>query len=460
MHAAKLLPIAFLSGLFLGAPAAAQMAPVVPTLTDGFASVVLRVRPTVVSITSRKIVRVPVFEAPSQFPFPFFGGPVPPRERRVLGQGSGVIVTADGFLLTNHHVVDSAEEVRVTLADRREFVAKVVGTDPPSDIAVIKIEADGLPFLDFGDSTRVRVGEFALALGSPFGLRESVTLGIISAIGRGDIGLVDYEDFVQTDAAIHPGNSGGPLVNARAELIGINTAMVTSGTGSGIGFAVPAKLARAVLDQIRTQGRVVRGWLGVSIQEVTPALAHVLGLKEVSGALVGDVLERSPAGRTGVKRGDVIVELDATPVDSSRELRMRIAAATPGSKVSLGLLRDGKRLHLVATLGEVPSEGLAPPPPKAAPGTFGLELAPLTPDFRLELGISARTQGVVVTAVLPGSRAAVAGLLRGDVVLEINRKAVTSEALARDLIQRAEKKPLLLLIHREGGTLYLLVESE
>jgi serine protease Do len=328
------------------------------SLQNGFAPIVARVAPAVVNISSVRVLQGGRVRAPSRLR-EFFGEqffPEVPRERREQAQGSGVIVSEDGYVLTNNHVVEQASEVQVVLQDRRELRAKIVGTDPKTDIAVLKIDGERFAFAPFGDSTKVRVGEFALAVGNPFAIGQTVTLGIISAVGRGNMGIVDYEDFLQTDAAINPGNSGGALVNAAGELIGINTAILARGAAGnqGIGFAVPAHLARAVMDQILQHGRVVRGWMGVGLQDITPALAEALGRKDARGVVVGEVSPSSPANAAGLQRGDIVVEIDGEPVVDSRALRMRISQSAPGTKVRLGIDRDGKRREVTLVLDELP----------------------------------------------------------------------------------------------------------
>lgn len=348
-----------------GSPSAPML-----SLSEGFAPIVERVGAAVVNIAAEKSSReepndlIPLLRDPffRDF-FDNFGPRDAPRGRgeHAVALGSGVIVSENGYVLTNNHVIEDTGQVRVALPDKREFVAKIIGGDPKTDIAVLKIEAKGLPVVPMGDSTKVRVGDFALAIGNPFGLGQTVTMGIISAVGRGNIGITDYEDFIQTDAAINPGNSGGALVNYAGELIGINTAILSRGAqgNQGIGFAVPARMAREVMNQIVAGGRVVRGFLGVSIQEITPALSEAMGLGTTSGALIAEITPGSPAAAAGLSRGDVIVTLNAQPVVDARTFRMAIAEVKPGSRVTLGVMRRGARREVPVTLGEMPPE---PPP--------------------------------------------------------------------------------------------------
>ena len=411
-------------------------------------------------------------EAPSPFfddPFfrRFFGEELQrrfrqPRELPQEGMGSGVIVSADGYIVTNNHVVEKADDIEVSLPDKRKFKAKVIGTDPKTDVAVIKIDAKELPILPWMDSDHLEVGELVLAVGSPFGLTQTVTMGIISAVGRANMGIVDYEDFIQTDAAINPGNSGGALVNLHGELVGINTAIFTrTGGHMGIGFAIPSNMVRTVMDSLIKHGKVVRGWLGVSIQELTPDLAKEFGVSETSGALVADVMEDSPATKAGFERGDIITELDGKPVRDPTHLRTLIADSAPGTKVAITLLRDKRRQSLEVTLGELPQEVSALARPGDAKGKHalaGVQVGPLSPGEARELRIKG---GVVVRRIDPSSLAARAGLQEGDVVREVNRQAVTSvEEFERQVGKLNAKERVLLLVSRGPATLYLAITPE
>ncbi len=324
--------------------------------TDGFAAVVARVRPAVVSISASRNVP-PIWglpgamaeEAPTT---ELLASPDPVA--RGVARGSGVIVSNDGYVLTNHHVVAGADRIRVVLSDRRDLVARLVGSDPHTDVAVLKIEADRLSPASLGDSSKVRVGQFALAMGNPFGVGQTVTLGIIGAVSRGRMGITDYEDFLQTDAAINPGNSGGPLVDVEGRVIGINTAILTTGGGGneGVGFAVPSDLARSVMDQLVREGHVVRGWLGVAASDVSPAEAEPRG-GSLEGARVGDVTPGSPAAKAGIQQGDILVALNGEPIADGRALRLRVAQLPPGSTVRLDVIRGGQHREITAKLGKL-----------------------------------------------------------------------------------------------------------
>src|SRR5579872_1164853 len=327
----------------------------------GFAPVVKKVLPTVVNISSSKVVKTPAqFQQMPDDPFfrQFFGGRGfnVPREQREHGLGSGVIVSPEGYILTNNHVVDGASDILVTLSDKREFKGRMIGTDPKTDIAVLKIDASNLPSIVVGDSAKVQIGDYALAVSDPFGVGQTVTMGIVSATGRANLGIEDYEDFIQTDAPINPGNSGGALVNDRGELVGINTAIIAHGSegNQGIGFAVPVNLARTVMDEILKNGKVTRAYLGIVPQDVTPSIAKAFGVKEATGALVSDVSPDSPAQRAGLERGDVILDVDGKPVTDSNQLRMNISMMHPETSVKLKVLRNGTERDVTAKLEELP----------------------------------------------------------------------------------------------------------
>src|ERR1700730_8606698 len=330
----------------------------------GFAPIVKQVLPNVVNISSSKVVRTPnQSEGMPADPFfqQFFGkrfgpGPEVPKQRREQSLGSGVIVSPEGYVLTNNHVVDGATNIKVTLSDKRELKATVVGTDPKTDIAVLKLEGSNFPAITLGDSTKVQVGDYALAIGDPFGVGQTVTMGIVSAKGRGNLGIEDYEDFIQTDAPINPGNSGGALVNDRGELVGINTAILSHGSGGneGIGFAIPVNLVRNVMGQILDHGKVTRGYLGVVIQPISPAMAKQLGLSKLQGALVGDVSSKGPAQASGIQRGDVILSINGNAVTDSNELRNTISMMQPGETVKLEVSRTGSVKDINVKLGELP----------------------------------------------------------------------------------------------------------
>ena len=440
-------------------------APAIEKLADGaagsYAAIVDRVAPAVVTIRSQRIVRTSAQELPDNPLFrEFFGDRIPRQapERREGGMGSGVIVRPDGYILTNHHVVDGAQQVDVELTDGRSLKAKVVGTDAPSDLAVLKVEAKNLQTLPLGDSDAVRVGDVVLAVGNPLGVGQTVTMGIVSAKGR-STGLGDgsFEDFIQTDAPINRGNSAGALVNTRAELIGINSQILSpSGGNIGIGFSIPAEMAKNVMTQLIDHGDVRRGRLGVTIQQITPDLAQGLGLASVNGALVSDVERGGPAATAGVQRGDVIIALNGQPVKDSNVLRNEVAQLQPGTAAKLTLRRDGSEREITVTLGQLAA-------PRAGTtgverggesnAQFGLSLEPLTTERARELGVRA-TSGVVVTAVEPGGRAARAGLRGGDVIEQVDRKNVASVDTLREALRQGTR-PALLLVHRGATTLFV-----
>jgi serine protease Do len=387
-----------------------------------------------------------------------------PEERAQRGLGSGVIISPDGVILTNNHVVAQADKIRVKLPDDREVDAQVVGTDPKSDVAVLRVEEKNLPFIAVADSSKNRVGDIVLAIGSPFALSHSVTMGIISALNRNTTGITEYGDFIQTDAAINPGNSGGALINMRGELIGINTAIVSgSGGNQGIGFAIPSNMAMAVKDAILKDGHVVRGWLGVMIQPVTPEIADNLGAKDRKGVLVSDVTKDGPAHKAGLKRGDIILKIDDTETTDPAQLKNLIAAKGKATRVKVGLLRDNKPVELMVTLGELPDEARAgknePSQLKEDLGLFsGVTVKKLDPQIRERLRIPEEVKGVLVADVEAGSAAAEFGLQPGDIVMEVNRKATPDIPAFKQAVQK-EAKRLLLLIYRDGNTLFLAISK-
>jgi serine protease Do len=434
---------------------------------EGFSAVVEPLLPAVVNISSSKVVKTPRNQSPfSNDPFfrQFFGDQFgeqqQPREQHEHSLGSGVIVNGDGYILTNNHVVEGATDIQVTLSDKRTFKAKVVGTDPRTDVAVLKVPATKLASLTLGDSTKMRVGDIVLAIGDPFGIGETVTMGIVSATGRKGLGIEGYEDFIQTDAAINPGNSGGALVNTRGELIGINTAILSGGGGGnqGVGFAIPVAMARSVMDQILKTGKVTRGYLGVMIQDVTPDLAKAFGLPSAQGALIGDVTPDSPGAKAGIQKGDIVTALNGQPVSDYLGFRLRVSQMAPGSSVKLDVLRNGQKREVTVTLGEYPEKAEAAA--ESTPGENameGVQVDALTPDIIQQLNLPASVRGVVITRVDPGSPAGEAGLQRGDVIQEVNRKPVTSVDQFRTAVRSAGNQPLLLLVNRGGNSQYVVV---
>jgi serine protease Do len=378
------------------------------------------------------------------------------------GMGSGVIVTKDGYILTNNHVVDGADDVRVALQDGREFSAKVIGRDPKTDVAVLKIDAKDLPFVAMADSDRIEVGDLVLAVGNPFGIGQTVTMGMVSATGRANVGI-DYEDFIQTDAAINPGNSGGALVDVEGRLIGINTAILSrSGGNQGIGFAIPTNLARDVMEKLVQDGKVTRGYVGLMIQDVTPALAREFNLKDNRGALVGDVVPKGPADKAGVKSGDVVLEFAGKPVRDSRQFRLTVARTSPGEEIPLKVLREGETKLLDVRIQELPGSETASRVDRNVDdeGTLnGVEVSNLDAESRRRLNIPENVRGALVTSVDPGSQAAEAGLAAGDVILEINRQPVKSADDAVRLTERPKDKTTLLRLWSKGGSRFLVVDE-
>ena len=432
------------------------------SLSAGVSLAVRQTLPAVVNISSTKVVRRQAGSSPSFPPLfeEFFGRQFPaPRERRAQSLGSGVTVSEDGHILTNDHVISGADEIEVTLADKREFDAEIIGRDPKTDLALIKIKTDNrLPVLRLSaDSADVEVGDFVLAVGNPFGLRQTVTFGIVSATGRGGLGIEELEDFIQTDASINPGNSGGALVNLSGELVGINTAIVSRGGGNqGIGFAVPSNMARDVMKQLSEHGRVVRGWLGVVIQPVTPALAESLGLDDARGAIVASVAPGSPAAEAGIERGDVVVKVDDQDIEDARTLQLQVARSSPGDEVALEVIRNGERRNFSVELGESKSDERMATGEVPANGELGITVQPLTGQIARQLGLQ-DASGVLISGVEPGSPAAEAGLRRGDVIEQVGQEAVPTVERFHSEVRNAGDV-VLLLVNRGGQSLFVPVE--
>ncbi len=445
------------------------------TAVPNFVELANKLSPSVVNISTTQVIK----ERP--IPFPEFKGPWEDfygddldkfmqegqkgRELKRQSLGSGFIINKEGYILTNYHVIENATEIMVTFSeDKKDYKARVIGQDQKLDIALIKIKADkDLPAVSLGNSDGLQIGEWVLAIGNPFGLGGTVTAGIVSQKGR-IIGAGPYDNFIQTDASINPGNSGGPLFNVRGEVVGINTAIIAG--GQGIGFATPVNMAKEVLLQLKERGKVTRGWIGVSIQELTPELAASFGLKETKGALVSSVTPGDPADKAGLKAGDIIVSFDGKPINELSDLPRTVAATRPGKNVELKVMRDGKEKTLLATVGmrkeeEAAAEEAPAEEKEAAPDKrFGLSVQPLTPEIAKRLGI-AGTEGVVISSVRPDGPAAAVGLRRGDVVKEIERKPIKNIKDYNRALAAAEKnESVLFLVMRGGNTLYVVIKPK
>ncbi len=424
------------------------------------------VKPAIVNISTTKTKKIiespfaPYFDNP--FFRRFFGDrfsyPKQPGMHKTVSFGSGVIVSCDGYILTNNHVIRDADEIKVLLPDKREFQGKVIGTDPKTDIAVIKIDAEELPVIIWGDSDELRVGEVVLAIGNPYGLDQTVTMGVISAVGRANVGIADYEDFIQTDAAINPGNSGGALVNARCELIGINTAIFSKTVGyQGIGFAIPSNMAKVVIDRLIKNGRVVRGWLGVSIQSITPELAKQFNLKEEYGALVSDVVENSPAEKAGITRGDVIIEYNGKRVDEPYKLRNTVVNTPPGELIELKVIRDSRTEIIQVIISELHTEEQKELHIEYKNVLKGVSVQNLTPELYHQINIPEKIRGVIVTGINAESPAE-GKLMGGDIIQEINKEAVANleeyETIVSDI---KPDEGVLLLVFRKGKSVFITI---
>ncbi|MDZ4805105.1 MAG: DegQ family serine endoprotease [Candidatus Eisenbacteria bacterium] len=450
--------------------------PGIPLTTTTFSNVAELVMPSIVVITSSRTIQnasTPLpFGGTDPFMRRFFGNPFQdgdqPKDEEVRGLGSGVIVSADGYILTNNHVVNEADKVQVRLDRHTLLDATIVGTDPRSDLAVLKVDRTNMPALPFGNSDNVKIGEWVVACGAPFGLERSITVGIVSAKGRSNVGVTDYEDFIQTDAAINRGNSGGALINLRGEMVGINTAIATQTGGSnGVGFSIPINMARYIMKSLIEDGKVTRGWIGVNIANVDEKIARGLGLpKDATGVVVSGVTEGSPADRAGIRSNDVITKLDGHPVDDIADLRNRVATTKPGTSVELSLLRDRSTLDVSVKLDELPSN-LAENTGRGTPEAeeeesdtpqvdreLGLSVATLTTDKARELEIKER-RGVLVTGIGPNSAAAQAGLRPDDVILEVNKNPVQSADEFRNEVKKAGGAPVLRIL-RDDNYLFIV----
>ncbi|HYA88270.1 MAG TPA: DegQ family serine endoprotease [Nitrospirota bacterium] len=471
-------------GIMSPLPAKSQLSSksieILTQLSDAQSEVAAVATPSVVNISTTRVIKsreettFDLFDDP--FFRKFFGDQFPhpnvPKEHKEQSLGSGVIVSEDGYIITNNHVIEKAQEIKVLLLNKKDYNAKLVGADPKTDIAIIKIDAKGLPALPWGDSNKLRVGEIVFAIGNPFGLNQTVTMGIISAVGRANVGIADYEDFIQTDAAINPGNSGGALINARGELIGINTAILSrTGGYQGIGFAVPSSMARQVMDSLVKYKKVVRGWLGVSIQEVTSDLAEEFGVKDLKGALVSGVMKGSPAEKAGIKQGDVILQYNGKDVEDTGHLRNMVSQTPINMAIKIKVLRQKKEIVLDVVIAELPKkmaeeltrneeQGNAMNEEESA-ALAGLVVRQLTPDLAQRFGLDENEKGIVVVRVEGGSRMAEAGIKAGDIILQINQKNIaTIEDYKKASSKIKTKERILFLIRRKGQDLFVTVRPE
>jgi len=447
-------------------------------LSEAQSEVAALATPSVVNISTTRMIKSRE-EMPDLFEDPFFrrffGDQIPhpnmPKEYKEQSLGSGVIVSEDGYIITNNHVIEKAQEIKVLLSTKKDYKAKLIGADPKTDLAVIKIDVKGLTPLPWGDSNKLNVGEIVFAIGNPFGLNQTVTMGVISAVGRANVGIADYEDFIQTDAAINPGNSGGGLINARGELIGINTAILSrTGGYQGIGFAVPSSMAKQVMDSLLKYKKVVRGWLGVSIQEVTSDLAEEFGVKDLKGALVSGVMKDSPAGKAGIKQGDVILQYNGKLVEDTGHLRNMVSQTPIDTTVKVKLLRNKKEIVVEVVVAELPKK-LAEASSREneseenneeeSSALAGLVVRELTPDLARRFGFEESEKGVVVVKIESGSKLFEAGIRPGDIILQINQKNIASLEDYKKVAPKIKaKERLLLLLRRKGQDLFVTVRPE
>jgi len=432
---------------------------------NGFVEVAKKVKPSVVAIRSERTVSVSPGEGfgedffkgtPFEDFFKQHGGP--PVKRKRMGQGSGVIVDPKGYILTNNHVVTGAEKITIHLFDGRELTGTVRGTDSRTDLAVVHVEAADLPVAALGDSDRIQVGEWAIAVGSPFGLEETVTVGVISAKGRSGLGTGNYEDFIQTDASINPGNSGGPLVNIDGEVVGINAMIIQP--GQGIGFAIPINLARTIMLELIKTGKVIRPWVGIGLQDITADLMKFFNLREKEGALISQVYGGSPAEEAGLKAGDVVTEIDGVKIKNSQDVVREVLKKKVGQKVNFVVLREGKRLEISVTTAQMPEKIGERGPAMPVREWFGLRVSNVTPEIAKQLGLT-KTEGVVIVGVQPNSTAQAAGLKPGDIILEVNRQKILNEKDYRTAMEKVmPEQGVLFLIDRGGSTFFVTLTEE
>lgn len=452
-------------------PAAAEQV-TLSQVSNDLATVTEQARSVVVNISTSRAIKTPRLPF-SNDPFfrRFFGDPAAQARQKATSLGSGVIVSADGYIVTCNHVIESADDILVKTSDNREYKARVIGTDAKTDIAVLKIEEKNLPAAAFGDSDKLRAGEIVLAMGNPYGLNHTVTMGIVSGLKRSGMGMTEYEDFIQIDAAINPGNSGGALLNGRGELIGINDFIFsTSGGSQGIGFAIPAKMVRTIMDSMLTKGKVVRGYMGVSIQPLTADLVRQFNLTDKNGALLVDITEGGPAEKAGLQVGDVITEYDNRKIESMQELKNWVASTPPGKKVPVKVSRDGKTLSKTVIMGELAGQSTTTAPVAAASPAApaaktvennlkGVAVRDVTDDILQKLGVKRKLRGVVITSITEDSPA-LGTLERGDIIIELNRKPVQSTSDFTQISSTIGKnQDILLLIVRGGASQYLTVST-
>ncbi|MBF0457318.1 MAG: DegQ family serine endoprotease [Nitrospirae bacterium] len=449
-----------------------QSRDVLMQLSNAMAEVADVVKPAVVNISTQKTVDTKDSQMNRFFEDPmfkrFFGDESPfhmPKKYESRALGSGVIIKEDGYIVTNSHVVKDVDEIKVILSDKTEYKGKIIGADPKTDVAVIKIDAHDLPVIKMGDSSKMRVGEIVIAVGNPFGLNQTVTMGIVSAVGRSEVGIADYEDFIQIDAPINPGNSGGALVNASGELAGINTAIFsTSGGYQGIGFAIPSSMVKNVMDKLIKSGKVIRGWLGVNIQPLTPELSKSFGLKEKEGVLIADIVEGGPAEKAGIKRGDLIISFDGKDASNTRQLRNIVANTPPGTTLDLNVVREGKTISFKVTVGELPDAKQAPAEsPSQSEFTNrlkGVSVQDMTAAIRERFNFPAKVSGVIVTNIADDS-AAYNVLRQGDIIQEVNRKRINNVREYDAIVSTIKAdEDILLLIYRGSAFSYVTITGK
>ena len=434
--------------------------------SKGFVQLVKKVQPSVVSIRSERTVTLSPGEGfgedffkgtPFEDFFKQHGGPPPPMKRKKMGEGSGVIVDPKGYILTNYHVVAGADKLTIRLQGGKELKGTVQGTDPKTDLAVVHVEATDLQVASLGDSDKIQVGEWAIAIGSPFGLEETVTVGVISAKGRTGLGTGTYEDFIQTDASINPGNSGGPLVDIDGQVIGINAMIIQP--GQGIGFAIPINLAKKILTELIAKGKVIRPWVGIGLQDLTEELMKSFGAKEKEGALISQVHEGSPAEKAGLKVEDIIVELDGKKVKNSQDVVREVLKREVGQQIRFDVIREGKRVEISVTTAQMPSEPTERRGVKPEKEWFGLRVTTVTPDIAKQLGL-AKAEGIVIEGIEMGSAAQVAGLRKGDVISEVNRQRIKDENDYRNAMEKTRPGQAVLLLINRGGTTFFVTLTE